>query len=173
MGIFVCAAFFLLSPATKAHSNPWHTAGIMAGLTTDTVCLTDAQLDQIRGGLGGFHFGLSFGGFFDRLGNVSGKIFSANENLPSELIEPVVATMASDVDTSTTVPANLESVSVPGANISAYVGNFDGASGIFQISQSPGSYNVITNTMTINISIFNFSSESQASAMLPRFLNAQ
>jgi len=145
----------------------------MAGLTTDTVRLSDAQLDQIRGGLGGFHFGLSFAGFFDRLGNVSGKIFSANENLPSELMEPVAASMASDVDTSTAAPADLESVSVPGANISAYVGNFDGASGIFQISQSPGSYNVITNTMTINISIFNFSSESQASAILPRFLNAQ
>jgi hypothetical protein len=69
--------------------------------------------------------------------------------------------------------AEMQRANVDGASISAYVGNFDGASGIFQISQTPGSYNVITNNMTINISIYNFASESQASSILPGLLNGQ
>jgi hypothetical protein len=147
-------------------------------IAASAVRLTDEELNQIRGGLGKFSFGISFAGIFDKLGNLSGKIFSGNDSVPQELIESSISQSSlNDVQpvSTDTVPQGtmIETAKVDGANISAYVGNFDGASGIFQISQSPGSYNVITNNMTINISIYNYASESQASGLIPRFLDAQ
>ena len=147
-------------------------------IASSAIRLTDEELNQIRGGLGKFSFGISFSGIFDKLGNLSGQIFSGNDSVPQELIEAVISQSSSNSkqpESTDTVPQGtiIETAKVDGANISAYVGNFDGASGIFQISQSPGSYNVITNNMTINISIYNYASESQASGLLPRFLDAQ
>ena len=147
-------------------------------IATSAIRLTDEELNQIRGGLGSISFGISFSGIFDKLGNLSGKIFSGNDNVPQELIEAAISQSGlndAGPDSTDTVPQGtlIETAEVDGANISAYVGNFDGASGIFQISQSPGSYNVITNNMTINISIYNFASETQASGLLPRFFDAQ
>jgi hypothetical protein len=176
-------------------------------IETNVTRLTDEQLNRIRGGLGRFNFGISFTGIFDKLGNLTGQIFSGNDSVPQELIESTISNLSSDEtqaagtntntvaeaanSSTTSQPAitnstpdtvasgttpqvtSIQTAEVDGAAISAYVGNFDGASGIFQISQSPGSYNVITNNMTINISIYNFASESQAATMLPSFLNAQ
>ncbi len=147
-------------------------------IASRAVRLTDEELNRIRGGLGSISFGISFSGVFDKLGNLSGKIFSGNDSVPQELIEAAISQSSlngTKPDSTDTVPQGtlIETAEVDGANISAYVGNFDGASGIFQISQSPGSYNVITNNMTINISIYNFASETQASGLLPRFLDAQ
>ncbi len=147
-------------------------------IASSAIRLTDEELNQIRGGLGKFSFGISFSGIFDKLGNLSGQIFSGNDSVPQELIEAAISQSSSNSkqpESTDKVPQGtiIETAKVDGANISAYVGNFDGASGIFQISQSPGSYNVITNNMTINISIYNYASESQASGLLPRFLDAQ
>ena len=147
-------------------------------IASSAIRLTDEELNQIRGGLGSISFGISFSGVFDKLGNLSGKIFSGNDSVPQELIEAAISQSGlngAGADGTDTAPQGtlIETAEVDGANISAYVGNFDGASGIFQISQSPGSYNVITNNMTINISIYNFASETQASGLLPRFFDAQ
>lgn len=150
-----------------------------AGLIqADATRLTDQQLNLIRGGMAGLHFGISFAGIFDKLGNLTGRIFSGNENVPEELVEAVFTqSSASEKKTMDNHRINevaeMQRADVDGASISAYVGNFDGASGIFQITQSPGSYNVVTNNMTINISVYNFASESQASSILPRLLNGQ
>ena len=181
-----------LDAATLAH------AGL---IEINLTRLTDKQLNQIRGGIGKFSFGISFAGIFDKLGNLTGQIFSSNDSVSQEVIESTISnissndtqtdatSMASEAATSTTTPqtaitnsaastansnttpqvTSIQTAEVDGAAISAYVGNFDGATGIFQISQSPGSYNVITNNMTINISIYNFSSESQASKLLSNF----
>lgn len=151
--------------------------GSPANIHADFRPLTDQALNQVRGGFGGFHFGISLSGVFDKLGNLSGQIFSGNNSLPPELIEDAV-TIPSFRDpkpNSPIVPAPVTEIAtaeVDGARISAYVGNFDGASGIFQISQSPGSYNVITNNMNINITIYNFSGDARTSAFIPPFFNA-
>ncbi len=158
--------------------------------TEPFVLLADAQLNQLRGGLGGFHFGIDFSGVFDKFGNLSGRIFSDGDLLTNQ--DGSAVTIPSDSvlsDSPVNIPSDsvfsdspdeLQNLTPPavgsvdhadlnGAAISAYVGDFDGASGIFQISQSPGSYNVIHNNMNIYITIYNLQDESQLPALLPSF----
>ena len=141
------------------------------------VLLADSQLNLLRGGLGGFHFGIDFSGVFDKFGNISGRVFSSGDllthqdgsavNIPSDN----VISDPPDGFQNLTPPAagSVDHADLNGAAISAYVGNFDGASGIFQISQSPGSYNVIHNNMNIYITIYNLQDDSQLPALLPSF----
>ena len=114
-------------------------------------CLTDRELDQIRGGyLGGFSFGITFSGYWNNLGEMAGSLVY-NGELPAGTTPP---------------PGGIGSqISGDGAVIQAYVGNFQGASGIFQISQSPGSYNVIQNNMMVQITLINVTSEASLSAL--------
>jgi len=129
--------------------------------------LADEELNQIRGGFGGFHFSIDFSGIFNKQGGITGSMFSGdniststNDSIPS--LSPEVSE-----DFSPPPGVEVNRVKLDGASISAYVGNFGGASGIFQISQSPGSYNVIRNNLNINITIYNLMNELE----LPSLLN--
>ena len=142
--------FFLL----MCIASGWTAAGAAEIGIDWGVKLTDQELDQIRGGYAGFHFGIEFTGYWDNLGNVSGTLYSHEDVLVPEGLSPLPG--------GTIGQADLE-----GASIKAYVGNFNGASGIFQISQSPGSYNVIRNDLILNITIVNVTDESALPSILP------
>ncbi|MBW1796577.1 MAG: hypothetical protein JRJ38_19545 [Deltaproteobacteria bacterium] len=116
--------------------------------------LTDEELNQVRGGYAGFHFGIEFAGYWDNLGNISGTLYSDENVLVPEGSSPLSGDAIGQTD-------------LEGASIKAYVGNFQGASGIFQISQSPGSFNVIRNDLIINITIVNVTDESALPSLLP------
>lgn len=123
------------------------------------VKLTDEELNQVRGGYAGFHFGIEFTGYWDNVGNMSGSLVY-NENGASNLPEAP--------EGFSPVPGNdLLQTDLGGVSIQAYVGNFDGASGIFQISQSPGSFNVIHNNLILNITVINVTDESALPSLLP------
>ncbi len=118
--------------------------------------MTNPELDQIRGGFSGFYFGVSFNGYFDTLGNVAGSL-TYNGGVGEQLSEsPTLPVSQGDT-------ANLTG---NGVAIKAYVGNIDGASGIFQIVQSPGNYNVLQNNMIVQLTIINVTDESALPALI-------
>ena len=129
--------------------------------------LDDDELDQIRGGFGGFHFAIDFSGFFNKQGGITGSMFSSED--VSTPTDDSISSLSPEMSEDFSPPPGVEvnQVKLDGASISAYVGDFGGASGIFQISQSPGSYNVIRNNLNINITIYNLINESN----LPSLLN--
>jgi|Deesub1362A_J573_1020465.scaffolds.fasta_scaffold02636_5 hypothetical protein len=113
------------------------------------ILLKDEELDQIRGGYSGFYFGVYFTGYFDTLGNVYGSLVT-DGNIGSLPAAPLLPPPGGSIG----------EISTNGAVIQAYVGNFNGASGIFQISQSPGSYNVIQNNLMFQITVINVANAS-------------
>jgi hypothetical protein len=122
------------------------------------VQLTDNELDQYRGGYAGFYFGISFTGFLSNQGMASGSIGFGGQivNDPNFQLPPGGQFSGG--------------VTGDGVSIQAFVGNFSGASGIFQIIQSPGSYNVIQNNLLVQITMINVTNAaavSQLSGFLP------
>jgi hypothetical protein len=112
--------------------------------------LTDRELDEIRGGyMGGFAFGISFTGSWDTTGQLTGSlVYSGTGTLPP--------------------PGNAAGqVSGNGFSVQAYVGDFQGASGVFQIIQSPGSFNVLNNNMWVAVTIVNVANESAFQKIWP------
>ena len=92
------------------------------------------SLQEIRGGYMGVYFQVVFTGFWDNLGHsVSILEGDSNSDFSSD---PVV------------------SLSGTNARSIALIGGFNGANGIFQINQVPGSNNIIENNLIININIF-------------------
>jgi hypothetical protein len=112
--------------------------------------LTDRELNEIRGGyLGGFAFGISFTGSWDTSGQMTGSIvYSDTGNLPPS------GSAAGEVAGN-------------GFTIQAYVGDFQGASGVFQIIQSPGSYNVLNNNLWVAVTIVNVTNEAAFQRVWP------
>jgi hypothetical protein len=118
------------------------------------IMLTDSELDQLRGGYAGFYFGVSFTGYWSSPGMASGSlgysgsiVSEPNYQLPPGSL-PAGGTTTGD-----------------GVSIQAYVGNFGGASGIFQLIQSPGSYNVIQNNLIVQITMITVQNQAQAQSL--------
>jgi hypothetical protein len=92
------------------------------------------SLQEVRGGYMGVYFQVIFTGFWDNLGhNISILEGDSNSNFSTEQ----AATSSSET--------NVRSI--------ALIGGFNGANGIFQINQVPGSNNIIENNLVININI--------------------
>lgn len=113
--------------------------------------LEDQELDQMRGGYSGFFFGVQFGGYWDNAGNVSGSLVCGGNGQSGPPALPSGLTITGNGSSSQ--PGS-------GAAIQAYVGNFQGASGIFQISQSPGSNNIIQNNLTVQITLIRVANQA-------------
>ncbi len=109
--------------------------------------LPDEQLSDRRGGVGDLAFSVFFAGSIDNLGTLNGSL---------------------NVNTGGTTPASSPTVTTTGnqATISNIVGNFGGASGVFQLTQVPGSFNVVNNTMVVQIALITVGSTSQIPASL-------
>jgi hypothetical protein len=117
------------------------------------VQLTDSELDQYRGGYAGFSFGVSFTGYWTAEGMASGSLAFGGQlvNDPNYQLPPG------------SQPAG--GVTGDGVSIQSYVGNFNGASGIFQIIQSPGSYNVIQNNLIVQVTMVTVQNQAQAQSL--------
>jgi hypothetical protein len=86
-------------------------------------------------------FSVFFQGFFDNVGNASGTVnFSA--------VAPV-NTGGSSLPAAVGIAANEQ------VRLFAGVGNLNGVSGILQITQVPGSNNVVHNNLFVQIAIIN------------------
>lgn len=93
----------------------------------------ETEMNSLRGGYMGFYFSVFFEGFWDTLGN-----YNAN------------------LTTGDTPPGGISSSNLPpntAVQIQASVGELGNARGIFQITQVPGSGNIVQNTLLVNIQI--------------------
>ncbi len=98
--------------------------------------VSDRDLGSMRGGFGGLAFSVAFTGTVGNVGNLQGFLAvdpGATQNAPP----PTFSTADGQV------------------NIQTSIGNFQGASGIFQITQVPGSFNVVNNNLFIQIAVVN------------------
>jgi hypothetical protein len=93
--------------------------------------LSDTELDGMRGGIGGMAFSVFFAGFVDRLGNVEGQL---TNGVPAP-------------------PPNVNVTPTGDVMIQTVIGGFEGASGIFQIAQVPGDFNIVHNNLFIQINL--------------------
>ncbi len=93
----------------------------------------EESLQEIRGGYMGVYFQVVFTGFWDNLGH-SVSILEGDSNSDFS-VDPVASSSGTDVKSL------------------ALIGGFNGANGIFQINQVPGSNNIIENNLIINITV--------------------
>ncbi len=115
------------------------------------VPLSDAELGWMRGGFFGIAFSVFFQGFFDNLGNVAGRL-TVNTGGASTSTD---GTTTSANGTSTPTPTPNFSAENEQVRISTAVGGFNGSSGIFQLTQVPGSFNTIHNNLFVQIVVIN------------------
>ncbi len=99
--------------------------------------LSEAELGSMRGGYNGLAFSVFFTGFFDNLGNTAGNLVVNDGGATTPVPEPTFTAESGQV------------------RMSAAVGDFGGARGIFQIAQVPGSYNVVYNNLFVQIAVIN------------------
>jgi hypothetical protein len=98
--------------------------------------VTEEEMDGKRGTFMGFYFSVLFEGYWDTLGNYQASLLT-NTN----------ASSAAPPDLTSTLPAGTQ------VNIQATVGGMGNSQGIFQITQVPGSGNIVTNNLIINIQV--------------------
>jgi hypothetical protein len=101
------------------------------------VPLSVADLDSRRGGIAGVAFSVYFTAYFDNTGSVTGNLIVDNGR--------------------TTTPAPPPEIRMENGQvmISTVIGDFNGASGIFQITQVPGSFHVVHNNLFVQIAVVN------------------
>jgi hypothetical protein len=108
--------------------------------------LPDEQLADRRGGFGTVAFSVAFAGMVDNLGNLQGFL-NVNPGNGTALGSPTVTT--DPTGTQATVTAQL----------GGPLGN-----GIFQLTQVPGSFNVVNNTLVVQIALITVASPGQIPA---------
>lgn len=99
--------------------------------------LSDGEMGELRGGFAGVAFSAFFTGSFDSNGAAQGNLVTSNP--PGGTAPPPNSTLTSDGQ----------------VKISTVVGNFQGANGIFQIAQVPGSFNVVNNNLFVQVAVIN------------------
>lgn len=109
--------------------------------------LSDTELSGYRGGFNGLAFSVFFTGFFDNLGNVAGSLVT-NTGGTTSAPPPTFSNQNGQVQ------------------IQTVIGNFQGAQGIFQIAQVPGSFNIVNNNLFIQIAIINVGSGLQLPSLM-------
>ncbi len=106
--------------------------------------LSDREMGELRGGFDGIAFSIFFTGTVDSLGNSS---ISGGTTTGGSVPPPSVTTSNGNV------------------TISTVVGNFQGANGIFQIAQVPGSFNVVNNNLFIQVALINVTNQAALSSI--------
>lgn len=107
----------------------------LAALGGEAEPLTSGEMAGLRGGYNGLAFRVVFEGFVDSNGNQDYTLNTTDSSTPQ-----------SDV----TVTQGDGQVS-----LTASVGGFAGASGVFQVTQIPGSFNVVRNNLYVQLFLLN------------------
>ena len=112
--------------------------------------LREQDMGELRGGFAGLAFSVFFEGSFHNDGAETGFL---------------------DVNTngSSPAPSGAFSSGDGEVRISASIGEFAGASGIFQIAQVPGNFNVVNNNLFVQIALINLVEGSQMPSLQSLF----
>jgi hypothetical protein len=100
------------------------------------VPISDSEMAEMRGGLGGLAFNIAFTGYIDDLGNVDGNFQFGPEG--------VVPVGPPDFDFSN-----------GDALISTQIGDFQGFEGIAQIQLVPGNFNFVQQNLFVQVVVVN------------------
>jgi hypothetical protein len=110
----------------------------------------DEELAGMRGGFGGLAFSVAFTGSIENVCDVQGSL-AASPGATHQAAPPSFTTAGGQV------------------NIQTSIGDFQGAGGIFQITQVPGSFNVVNNNLFVQIAIVNLASASTMPSLATLF----
>jgi hypothetical protein len=105
--------------------------------------IEEKNMEDMRGGYLGVNFSVLFEGFWDTLGNFSASLITNGGTGSGS---------TGTGSSGTTIPPS----SLPpntAVKIEASIGDLGGGKGIFQITQVPGSGNIVNNTLLVNIQI--------------------
>lgn len=126
-----------------------------AGIEFEKLCkLSDYELDVVRGKYAGFYFSFDFSGYWDTAGN-AGTTLDYGGNLG----DIVVGGTPDNIPSGSEVSLNARDRVV---RIQAIVGNLNETRGVVQISQVPGSNNVVTTVMNLQLTVINVGSVAEA-----------
>ncbi len=150
-------------------------------LEVEAVALSDAEMGEVRGGYAGFYFAFDFSGFWDNTGGWGGTSKaqgSATYNTEVGDIKVVVndSNGTTAATSSTTGPTDMPVSSVTtlstgdkAVRMQAFVGEINQTQGVIQICQVPGSNNVVTTVMNLQLTVININDPSRV-AQLPSIL---
>lgn len=128
------AVLALAAPCLLLAHAPAHGGDGTLGLAPDEAWarpLSDAEMAELRGGFNGLTFGVVFtGGLAPNL-------------------EPIGELTVTDPPAGTSVTQTGNG----SVSVQAVVGSLGGASGVFQITQVPGSFNVVNNNLIVQINV--------------------
>lgn len=124
--------------------------------------LADSEMEQFRGRYKELFFKVEFSGRWSPDGAGADLVYDGD------------LSSAKESDTGLTpddsgVTSGVGSVGEE-VNIMAYVGNLDGANGVFQLSLVPGNNNTVSNIMNIYFTVINAQDQAQAAEISKLFL---
>ncbi|HEX16764.1 MAG TPA: hypothetical protein ENF44_06545 [Deltaproteobacteria bacterium] len=116
--------------------------------------LSSTQLDELRGRYVGFYLAVTFEWFWENPAATSANVDVDWED--TGRVEVRAATGDNDGEVLVTVndPGSSQGDGKTQVRSIAAIGGLNGAKGIFQINQVPGSLNVVRNNLTIDLDVF-------------------
>ncbi|MDD5450728.1 MAG: hypothetical protein PHT49_02380 [Desulfovibrionales bacterium] len=157
-------------------------------LGVEAEAVPEEELGEVRGGYAGFYFAFDFSGYWNNtsgwgstgtaqssatyhsdLGNIDVVVNDTTYNSGDVTVE------ASSTSSSTTMPfssptSTTLSTGDKVVKMSAFVGDINQTQGVIQICQVPGSNNIVTTVMNLQLTVINLSDPSkidQLSSILP------
>jgi hypothetical protein len=145
-------AFAALSPAATSAQE----RGTMdlAPSSSIAVAMSDEELGKQRGGFMGIAFSATFTAVIDNL------------NAPVTGTGSTTSTTSGVTNTSLPATYNITGGQV---TASAFIGNLNNVSGVFNIVQVPGSFNVVNSNLVVNIAVVNVLNSAQVPSLTTLF----
>ncbi|MDI6790252.1 MAG: hypothetical protein QME44_06140 [Thermodesulfobacteriota bacterium] len=152
---------------------------LSAGPPTDLLgveaeAVPEEELGEVRGGYAGFYFAFDFTGYWDNTGGWGGTSKAqGSATYNTEVGDIKVVVNDSNGTTPTDMPVSSQTTMSTGDKVvkmSAFVGDINQTQGVIQICQVPGSNNIVTTVMNLQLTVININDPSkvaQLSSILP------
>lgn len=154
---------------------------LSAGPPTDLLgvegeAVPEEELREVRGGYAGFYFAFDFSGSWDNTGgwggtsNAQGTATYHSDLGNIDVVVNDTTYNGGDVTVEASPTTTTLSTGDKAVKMSAFVGDINQTQGVIQICQVPGSNNVVTTVMNLQLTVINLSDPSkiaQLSSVLP------
>lgn len=137
--------------------------------------LSDDEMGEVRGGYAGFYFAFDFSGYWDNTGGWGGTgkaDGSVTYSTPVGDVDVVVNGSEGPATGTASMPFSSQNTLMTGDRVvtmRAFVGEINQTQGVIQICQVPGSNNVVTTVMNLELTVINISDPAQL-VQLPSIL---
>lgn len=148
---------FLHSISASAGPDPFGVLGVKA------VAVSDEEMADIRGGYAGFYFSFDFSGYWE---NTGGWAADGSATYHTGLGDVKVAVNGNPE--SADLPVSSQSSMNVGDRVvrmKAFVGNINHTQGAIQITQVPGSNNMVTTVMNLQFTVININDPSKVAQL--------